>query len=97
MAQKKHTRTAKKRNDKKHKYPRSSKRTSKNVIKKTLDDSMMVIKKMGNKYIPMVKSGLSTIGKTVITTAKTAVPKIDNYTRKLLNKKTTPKRKHHKK
>ena len=65
----------------------STKRRSRgrNLVKRTLSESVSVVKNTSKKYIPKVKSGLETVGARVTTTAKSSVPMLQQATRKFFS------------
>lgn len=54
-----------------------------NIVNKTLDKSVSVVKSTSRKYMPKVKSGLENVGSKVIKTSKESVPFLKRMTRKL--------------
>ena len=64
---------------------RSHRRQSskKNIINKSVDKSVSVIKSTSRKYMPKVKSGLENVGSKVITSSQQSVPFLQKMTRKL--------------
>jgi hypothetical protein len=65
-------------------HNRSSKKSSKFMIKKSLSKGYNVAKSATKKYAPKVKAGLKTVGSTVKVVAKKTVPVIEKVTNKLL-------------
>lgn len=59
-----------------HRHHRSHKRST---HKRT------VVKRLSNKYMPKVKSGLENVGSKVINTSKRSVPYLQQLTRKLFS------------
>jgi len=59
-------------------------RSRKNIINKTLEQSVSVAKTTSQKYMPKVKSGLENVGSKVITTGQQSVPFLQRMTRKFL-------------
>jgi len=66
------------------KYHRKSRRRSskKNIINKTYDQSINVVKSTSRKYMPKVKSGLEDVGSKVVSTGSKTIPFLQNMTRK---------------
>jgi hypothetical protein len=83
-----------------HKHRRSSKRrNSKNMVMKTLDQSVVIAKNTSKKYMPKVKTGLENVGSKVISTSQQSIPFLQRMTRKFFNmfsfsSKTKKNRKH---
>jgi len=61
---------------------KSHRRTSKNIINKTVDKSVSVVKSTSKKYMPKVKSGLENVGSKVVNKSKQSVPYLQGVTRK---------------
>ena len=75
----------------------SKKRTSKNIINKTFNQSVDVAKSASKKYMPKVKSGLENVGSNVVDTTQQSVPYLQRMTRKffgMFSGKTKKYRKH---
>lgn len=66
----------------KHRKSSSSKRRL--AVRKTLSKGVSMVKTTSKKYMPKVKAGLETVGSKVTTTAKTAVPMLQQASRKFL-------------
>ena len=81
-----------------HRRSRSSKRrTSKNLINKTVGKSVSFAKFTSKKYMPKVKTGLENVGSKVVDTTQKSVPYLQSMTRKffgLFSGKTKKHRKH---
>ena len=60
-------------------------RNSRNVLKKTLDSSVSVVKSTSKRYMPKVKSGLENVGSNVVNSGKRSVPYLQKMTRKLFS------------
>jgi hypothetical protein len=60
-----------------------SRRTSKNIVTKTLGKGVTTVKATSKKYMPKIKSGLENVGSKVITTTKKSVPFLQGVTRKV--------------
>jgi len=58
------------------------KRSSKNIIDKTYNQSISLAKNTSKKYMPKVKSGLENVGSKVVKTGENSVPFLQNMTRK---------------
>ena len=54
----------------------------KNIINKTFDQSINVVKNTSKKYMPKVKSGLENVGSKVVSTGSKSIPFLQNMTRK---------------
>ncbi len=69
-----------------HRTSRRHKRSSKNVINKTIDQSVSVAQKFtkstSKKYMPKVKSGLENVGSKVVKTGEQSIPFLQRMTRK---------------
>jgi hypothetical protein len=64
-------------------YRRSHRRSSKkNILNKTYDQSMNIVRSTSKKYMPKVKSGLENVGSKVISTGSKSIPFLQNMTRK---------------
>lgn len=55
---------------------------SKNIVNKTIDQSIHVVKSTSKKYMPKVKSGLENVGSKVVNTTSKTIPFLQNITRK---------------
>lgn len=71
----------------------------KNIINKTIDQSVSVVKSTSKKYMPKVKSGLENVGSKVVKTSEKSVPFLQNLTRKFFgmfskSSKTRRRRRH---
>lgn len=62
-----------------------SRRSSKNIIAKTLGKGVTTVKATSKKYMPKVKSSLENVGSKVITTTKKSVPFLQRVTRKVFS------------
>jgi hypothetical protein len=60
------------------------KRSRRNIVDKSVSNSVSMIKGTSKKYMPKVKSGLENVGSKVVTTSKKSVPLLQNMTRKVL-------------
>ena len=73
-------------------------RSRKNIIRKTLEQSVDIAKSTSKKYMPKVKSGLENVGDKVINTSKKSVPFLQKLTRKFfgsITKSSTSKKHRH--
>ena len=69
----------------------------KNIINKTIDQSVSVVKSTSKRYMPKVKSGLENVGSKVVRTGQKSVPFLQNLTRKffgMFSSKTRRRRRH---
>jgi len=65
-------------------HRKSRRRSSKkNIINKTYDQSINVVKSTSRKYMPKVKSGLEDVGSKVVSTGSKTIPFLQNMTRKI--------------
>lgn len=64
-----------------HKRKRSH--HSKNILNKTMNKSVSLVKSTSKKYMPKVKGGLENVGSKVIRTSKKSVPFLQKITRKV--------------
>jgi hypothetical protein len=62
-----------------------TRRNYKNIINKTLDQSVSVVKSTSRKYMPKVKSGLENVGSKVVKTGEQSVPFLQQMTRKFFS------------
>ncbi len=62
---------------------RHSYRSSKNIIGKTMQQSVVVAKNTSKKIMPKVKTGLESVGSNVIRMAGKSIPLLQQMTRKL--------------
>jgi hypothetical protein len=67
-----------------HRHRKS--RKSRNILNKTLNRSVSVVKTTSKKYMPKVKSGLENVGSKVVKTGKGSVPYLQRLTRKVFSK-----------
>jgi hypothetical protein len=63
----------------------------KNIINKTFDRSINVVRSTSKKYIPKVKSGLENVGSKVVSTSSKTIPFLQNVTRKFFGLFSTKK------
>jgi len=76
---------------------RRHRRSSKNFVNKTLENSVSVVKTTSKRYMPKVKTGLENVGSKVVTTTEKSVPFLQQMTRKffgMFGSKTKKHRKH---
>uniref|UniRef100_A0A6C0ISA6 Uncharacterized protein n=1 Tax=viral metagenome TaxID=1070528 RepID=A0A6C0ISA6_9ZZZZ len=60
-------------------------KSSKNIVTKTLGKGVTNVKATSKKYMPKMKSGLENVGSKVITTTKKSVPFLQDITRKIFS------------
>jgi hypothetical protein len=81
-----------------NRHPSSrNRRSSKNFVKKTVENSVSLVKSTSRKYMPKVKTGLENVGSKVVTTTEKSVPFLQQMTRKffgMFGSKTKKHRKH---
>jgi hypothetical protein len=65
-----------------HRTSRRHKRSSKNIINKTIDQTVSVAKTTSKKYMPKVKSGLENVGSKVVKSGEQSIPFLQRMTRK---------------
>lgn len=58
-----------------------TRRNYKNIINKTVEQSVSVVKSTSRKYMPKVKSGLENVGSKVVKTGEQSVPFLQQTTR----------------
>jgi hypothetical protein len=64
-----------------HRSTRRNKRTSKNIINKTIDQTISNAKTISKKYMPSIKSGLENVGNKVVKTGEQSIPFLQQMTR----------------
>jgi hypothetical protein len=62
-----------------------TRRNYKNIINKTVDQSVSIVKSTSRKYMPKVKSGLENVGSKVVKTGEQSVPFLQQMTRKFFS------------
>jgi len=62
-----------------------TRRNYKNIINKTVEQSVSVVKSTSRKYMPKVKSGLENVGSKVVKTGEQSVPFLQQLTRKFFS------------
>jgi len=67
---------------KRHRSTRRNKRSSKNLINKTVEQSVSVAKTASKTYMPKVKHGLENVGSKVVRTGEKSIPFLQQITRK---------------
>ena len=80
-----------------HRTTRMHKRSSKNIINKTIDQTVSVAKTTSKKYMPKVKSGLENVGSKVVKSGEQSIPFLQRMTRKffgMFSSKSGKTRKH---
>lgn len=66
------------------KHSRSHKRRGKkNIVSKTFNKGVSMVKNTSSKYMPKVKTSLENVGSKVVKTGKQTVPYLQSLTRKL--------------
>lgn len=65
-----------------HRTNRRHKRSTKNILNRTINKSVSVVKSTSNKYMPKVKSGIENVGSKIVKTGENSVPFLQNMTRK---------------
>jgi len=76
---------------------RRYRRSRKNFVNKSLDNSVQLVKSTSKKYMPKLKSGLENVGSKVVKTSEESVPYLQRLTRKvfgLMKPKTRRQRKY---
>ena len=63
----------------------------KNIVNKTFDRSINVVRSTSKKYIPKVKSGLENVGSKVVSTTSKTIPFLQNVSRKFFGLFSTKK------
>ena len=76
-----------------HKRKSRKHRKSKNILKKTIDTSVGVVKTTSKKYMPKVKSSLENVGSKVIKSGTKTIPYLQRLTRKFFAKFTRKNKK----
>lgn len=80
-----------------HRSRSTRNRSRKNFIKKTVENSVSVVKATSKKYMPKVKTGLENVGSSVVTKTEKSVPYLQQMTRKffdMFGSKTKKHRRH---
>lgn len=72
---------------------KTSKHSNKNIINKTINQTVSVAKSTSKKYMPKVKSGLETVGSKVVKTGQQSIPFLQQMTRKFFGMFSTKTRK----
>jgi hypothetical protein len=78
-------------------FSSKKRRTSRNSINKTLDNSLSLVKSTSKKILPKVKSNLENVGSNVVKTGEQSIPFLQRMTRKFLgifSKKSKKHRRH---
>lgn len=63
-------------------HHRSARRNKKNIVNKTLEQTVSVAKTTSKKYMPKVKSGIENVGSKVVKTGEQSIPFLQRMTRK---------------
>lgn len=66
-----------------HHKSRRYRRSRKNFVNKSLDNSVQLVKSTSKKYMPKLKSGIENVGSNVVKTGEESVPYLQRLTRKL--------------
>ena len=70
-----------------HRKSRKSRKTrSRNLLNKTLNQSVSVVKNTSKRYMPKVKSSLENVGSKMIKSGQESVPYLQRLTRKVFSK-----------
>ena len=70
-----------------HRKSRKSRKTrSRNLLNKTLNQSVSVVKNTSKRYMPKVKSSLENVGSKMIKSGQESVPYLQRLTRKVFGK-----------
>lgn len=70
-----------------HRKSRKSRKTrSRNLLNKTLNQSVSVVKTTSKRYMPKVKSSLENVGSKMIKSGQESVPYLQRLTRKVFSK-----------
>ena len=80
-----------------HRNSRRHQKSSKNVINKTVEQTISVAKTTSKKYMPKVKSGLENVGSKVVKTGEQSIPFLQRMTRKffgMFSSKSSKTRRH---
>ena len=81
-----------------HRSARRNKKTSKNILNKTINQTVSVAQSTSKKYMPKVKNGLENVGSKVVKTGEQSIPFLQRMTRKFFGmftgKSTRKHRKH---
>jgi hypothetical protein len=73
---------------------RRHRRSSKNFVNKTVENSVSIVKSTSRKYMPKVKTGLENVGSKVVTTTEKSVPFLQQMTRKFFGMFGSKTKKH---
>lgn len=79
-------------------HRRSVRRNKKNIVNKTLYQTVSIAKTTSKKYMPKIKSGLESVGSKVFKTGEQSVPFLQRMTRKffgMFSGKSTRKHRRH--
>lgn len=68
-------------------HTRRHKKHSRNIVNKTVNKSVSIVKNTSKKYMPKVKTGLEQVGSKVISSSKKSIPFLQKMTRKLFGSK----------
>ena len=64
---------------------RNRNRNYKNIVNKTVEQSVNTVKYTSKKYMPKVKAGLENVGSNVVKTGEQSVPFLQKTTRKFFS------------
>lgn len=78
-----------------HRSARRNKRSSKNFLNKTINQTVSVAQSTSKKYMPKVKSGLENVGSKVVKTGEQSIPFLQRMTRKFFGMFTGTKTRKH--
>jgi hypothetical protein len=65
-----------------HRHGKSHRRSSRNIVSKTLGTSVSMVKSTSKKYAPKLKTGLENVGSKVIKSGQQTIPYLQRLTRK---------------
>jgi len=66
-----------------YRHRKSHRRSSRNIVSKTLGTSVSMVKSTSKKYAPKLKTGLENVGSKVIKSGQQTVPYLQSLTRKV--------------
>ena len=70
-----------------HRYRSSKKRrNSKNIMNKTINQTVSIAKSTSKKYMPKVKNSIENVGSHVIKSGEQSIPYLQKMTRKFFGK-----------
>ena len=65
-----------------YRHRKSHRRSSRNIVSKTLGTSVSMVKSTSKKYAPKLKTGLENVGSKVIKSGQQTIPYLQRLTRK---------------